>query len=103
MAVGKNAGTKKVTVKKVSAKKAPAKALASRTLAIEQIQFSVGDVVVPAGDSDTSGAGRVCRVLNFDRYCVNFLGIGCRRVAGSSLLAAPPGTDAPDCTGCTDC
>ncbi len=103
MAVARKAGTKKVATKKVVAKKSPAKALETAALATEQLQFSLGDVVVPVGDSDTSAAGRVCRALNFDRYCVNFLGIGCRRVDGSSLRAAPPGTDAPDCTDCTDC
>jgi hypothetical protein len=103
MAVAKKAGAKKVATKKVAAKKASAKSLATGALAGEQVEFSVGDVVIPVGDNAATGAGRVCRVLNFDRYCVNFSDVGCRRLAGPSLRSAPPGTDAPDCTGCTNC
>lgn len=68
----------------------------------KQPDFSVGDVVQRDGD-DTSAAGRVCRVLNFGRYCVQFPVTGCRRVPGSSLRMAPPGTSAPNCTGCYNC
>jgi hypothetical protein len=107
-----------VTAKKVAAKKAaggtaaprkapPRKVAAKKTVAatasVDTVGFSEGDVVsftAPAGGVQI--IGRVCRVLNFDRYCVQFPDIGCRRVPGSALQAAP-GASAPACGSCTDC
>ncbi len=99
--VAKKAAAKKAPAKKTAAKKAPAVGRATMALATEQLEFSVDDVVLM--DGDTSAAGRVCRELNFGRYCVHFPDIGCKRVPASSLRLAPAGTSAPDCAGCTDC
>lgn len=103
--VAKKVAPKKVAAKGVPAKKAAAKkAAAKKTLSAADETFSIGDVVLFVGDNDdVSEAGRVCRVLNFDRYCVQFSGMGCKRTPGSSLRRAPSGTDAPDCGSCSVC
>lgn len=108
MATAKTATAKKATARKVAAKKAaPRKVAAKKTAAatalLDAVGFSEGDVVsftAPAGGGQT--IGRVCRVLNLDRYCVQFPDIGCRRVPGSALQAAP-GASAPACGACADC
>ena len=102
-AVAKKAVPRRSAAKKAAAKKATTLGGATAALATEQIEFSVDDVVLLTDDGDASGGGRVCRVLNFGRYCVHFADLGCKRVAGSALRMAPPGTSAPDCAGCTDC
>lgn len=103
MAVAKKAATKKAAAKKAAAKKAATGTVATEARATAESAFSVGDVVVATGVGSATGAGRICRVLNFDRYCVHFADVGCRRVPGSSLSLAPSGVGAPDCTGCVDC
>lgn len=92
---------KKKVARKVIAKKAAVVGRGTMALATEQLEFSVDDVVLL--NDDTSAAGRVCRELNFGRYCVHFPDIGCKRVPASSLRLAPAGTAAPDCASCTDC
>lgn len=111
MAVAKKAVAKKAAARKAAPRKSAAnKAAAKKTIALggstaamasEEMEFSVDDVVLLT--DDTSGGGRVCRVLNFGRYCVNFADVGCRRVSGASLRLAPAGTSAPNCASCTDC
>lgn len=42
--------------------------------------------------------GRVCAKTPFGFCCVQFVGVGCRRVHEDKLILAPSGTIGPDCT-----